>query len=866
MLTSQVPPPTINLLESDEDAEPSHFANSGPPRRRSVSPLIPKPTKDVVGSSPSIRLTASSPHPILPPASASTRKRVSTKPDATPRLRHDNSQIQFAAIESSPVRETQDTQHLTENQREVKERQQEEAAAMFADLRSSPRLKKKSGILNLSSDLPDSVARSYNRPGTPTANLLAPLPGDNFIASSPTPQSRRKESQAAVLSDDEGLLIPSSPPRGRSRTPSPRAGPLTENTDAAASSKSSALHGDSSDASNTSMQQRYAGPAGSITLTAPYMRNAEQDKPDLSIEASGVQEMENNPDPTKKDGQKRKTSLSRNSSTKSEGALANITSSQQVQSSSNRKKSKKTQSERTESRPRTSDLPEKAASERPRSRSSSLSELDEEMVLSLRPPKKRSTKVVPEDNGESRPVGNEYFLLGADETFVPEEYTWIEPSPQRSPEHPSAQQRLSAKKSNFKDDTEAIGKPKATRSSERRKSQPQTDGQESFLPQSSQQNTSARSSRTPAEKSSAATATERKRKKTTQIGSDEVPARSSSVATERSRKRRKAKDTLVVVDSQQQPPASTVAEDVVTVPPMSQSSRRNRSRVDSETPSAEAQPQQKKQRLSKAEKRKRSKSRSASVATADRSEIENSQPTVLDPKESLDFPPPPKEDDVPACLSPVQEEPESGNVPKHVNAKESIDFGKPTEDETLTSSMTSSRDTENGCAEESEDAQMLDAQLSPRRESFAEQSIAEVIQTAKVATPAADSPDLDMVDIEEQIRLETSMSQSQSQSWPHSSSSAVNEPIPDQGLAQLPSYADPSSTVANTTGPVKEEQSSPTHQLSGKELGADIMERFKKIMDDLPKASLTRGEATVIEGMIWDMKAELYQAELRGRK
>ncbi|KEY65088.1 hypothetical protein S7711_08157 [Stachybotrys chartarum IBT 7711] len=53
------------------------------------------------------------------------------KKASTPRLRHDNSQIQFAPIVSSPP--VDESQHLTERQKEIRERQRENAG-MLADL------------------------------------------------------------------------------------------------------------------------------------------------------------------------------------------------------------------------------------------------------------------------------------------------------------------------------------------------------------------------------------------------------------------------------------------------------------------------------------------------------------------------------------------------------------------------------------------------------------------------------------------------------------------------------------------------------------------------------------------------------------
>ncbi|KAI9879499.1 MAG: hypothetical protein M1830_008375 [Pleopsidium flavum] len=137
-----------------------------------------------------------------------------SKTTPTPRPRHDDSQVQFAAIESSPFSETfPESQLLTDRQREVKERQQTQPAAMFPDLRSSPGPKSremKDGLprLSLSSDRAATGELVADGPTTPT--LPPPQNGlmDDFVASSPTYRSSTK--RRGLESDDIGP--PSSPP------------------------------------------------------------------------------------------------------------------------------------------------------------------------------------------------------------------------------------------------------------------------------------------------------------------------------------------------------------------------------------------------------------------------------------------------------------------------------------------------------------------------------------------------------------------------------------------------------------------------------------------------------------------------------
>ncbi|KAI9051873.1 hypothetical protein LZ554_004130 [Drepanopeziza brunnea f. sp. 'monogermtubi'] len=131
-------------------------------------------------------------------------KRKSRKLDVTPRLRHDDSQVQFEAIESSPMADrVMDSQLLTDKQKETKERQYADQA-MFPDLRSTPVLREKSTPRDPELELPthrsSSQLRTRNagidRDTTPT--LVLPSDDDGFVASSPTPtRPIRDESRIA---------------------------------------------------------------------------------------------------------------------------------------------------------------------------------------------------------------------------------------------------------------------------------------------------------------------------------------------------------------------------------------------------------------------------------------------------------------------------------------------------------------------------------------------------------------------------------------------------------------------------------------------------------------------------------------------
>ncbi|CZR66442.1 uncharacterized protein PAC_16343 [Phialocephala subalpina] len=142
-------------------------------------------------------------------------RRKSKKRDVTPRMRHDDSQIQFEAIPSSSpaVDRVMDPQLLTEKQKEVRERQQADAA-MFPDLRSSPKPRGKlpesedadvelprHRSSSVSSKLREKISQA-ERETTPI--VIIPSDDDNgYVQSSPTPTRSLRG-----LPDDP----PSSPP------------------------------------------------------------------------------------------------------------------------------------------------------------------------------------------------------------------------------------------------------------------------------------------------------------------------------------------------------------------------------------------------------------------------------------------------------------------------------------------------------------------------------------------------------------------------------------------------------------------------------------------------------------------------------
>ncbi|KAJ9640468.1 hypothetical protein H2199_006007 [Coniosporium tulheliwenetii] len=139
-----------------------------------------------------------------PPASPVPRRipRLIVPQPAISRLRHEDSQVQFVAIESSPPREPE-SQLLTEHQKEVKAKQLE-GTAMFRNIGSSPlkqseappRTPNRSFMMSSEASVPRGTWDGANTP------LASPLPAgaiERFLDSSPTPSSARKRVQ--ILSD-----------------------------------------------------------------------------------------------------------------------------------------------------------------------------------------------------------------------------------------------------------------------------------------------------------------------------------------------------------------------------------------------------------------------------------------------------------------------------------------------------------------------------------------------------------------------------------------------------------------------------------------------------------------------------------------
>lgn len=137
-------------------------------------------------------------------------KEKCTKTPSKAKFRHDDSQIQFAAIESSPIEMYDlDLQRLTERQKEVKERQSRNVAVLFPQMNSSPirktdRMAVTLPRLSLSQVKPSVVNHDYEDESSPIFPSAEMLSKEN-LGSSPTPSAGR------TPSDQTGTDIPLSP-------------------------------------------------------------------------------------------------------------------------------------------------------------------------------------------------------------------------------------------------------------------------------------------------------------------------------------------------------------------------------------------------------------------------------------------------------------------------------------------------------------------------------------------------------------------------------------------------------------------------------------------------------------------------------
>jgi hypothetical protein len=187
--------------ESQDRPDLMEPSNNQPRSTETFSAISPSPRKARMTLSPTL----------TPQVARQAQKSALLVVTSKPKPRHDDSQIQYVAIESSPLDDIDnESQHLTDRQKQVRARQHAEPAVVFPDLRSSP-LPGKGPLKalrpqNLSLDLKRTDAIKDSEPATPTLPIHSNGDGDDVMASSPTPRSKRP----TLRLDD--IEVPSSPP------------------------------------------------------------------------------------------------------------------------------------------------------------------------------------------------------------------------------------------------------------------------------------------------------------------------------------------------------------------------------------------------------------------------------------------------------------------------------------------------------------------------------------------------------------------------------------------------------------------------------------------------------------------------------
>ncbi|KAL1594432.1 hypothetical protein SLS60_010192 [Paraconiothyrium brasiliense] len=199
--------PGLDIRDGDDDIPLSFHdsdSNTNAPEPKKRTPLVKETPFKIV--KPSRKSRSKSRSPMVP----STAKKTPTGRTPRGRLRHENSQVQFEPIVSSPSNPyDQESQILTERQREVYERQMRSSNA-YADMRSmSPRPEQIAlarSPLEFHSDAMSADGLPIEASRTPLKNVRALGEMDVFVGSSPTPQARTRSQE--VVSECTSMATP----------------------------------------------------------------------------------------------------------------------------------------------------------------------------------------------------------------------------------------------------------------------------------------------------------------------------------------------------------------------------------------------------------------------------------------------------------------------------------------------------------------------------------------------------------------------------------------------------------------------------------------------------------------------------------
>lgn len=200
--SSEHPGQQPSFIESFDDFSLPRYPSTRSSSRRGT----PRPASSQSKSPTSLKLAV--PDKKQRGRSPLQRPVTANRSSRTPRLRHDDSQVQFAAIEPSPGLDSPgESQVLTERQKEVRERQRENPA-LFPEIQSSPRPK------SSDADVPMQTRPSPLLVNTRPRQATTPEPEgvfNDYVSSTPTP----RRGQAMVMLDHDMTDPPSSPPEPR---------------------------------------------------------------------------------------------------------------------------------------------------------------------------------------------------------------------------------------------------------------------------------------------------------------------------------------------------------------------------------------------------------------------------------------------------------------------------------------------------------------------------------------------------------------------------------------------------------------------------------------------------------------------------
>jgi len=138
---------------------------------------------------PSSRTLPSTPANVVmeTPSRGRRNNHTSTPMKGIPKPKHMDSQLDFVAIEGAPSLETQDSQLITEHQKEVRE-EQAQAAVMFPELVISTPTTKKREIMKVGSESPTANRRDQLPIGSPISGHLDRVPETTTKGSAKAPE------------------------------------------------------------------------------------------------------------------------------------------------------------------------------------------------------------------------------------------------------------------------------------------------------------------------------------------------------------------------------------------------------------------------------------------------------------------------------------------------------------------------------------------------------------------------------------------------------------------------------------------------------------------------------------------------------